>query len=196
MGGCMNDERVVQLVKAFDTSLEAGRAQLITDPTSLNLRSSLGETPLHLACFGTPVEGVRELILAGAELDTLSDCGSTPLSDSALVGRLDVVKLLLQSGAALAVEGQFDATLLQAVRGKSMEIVQRLLEAGADVNGQQTDFSETALHVAAELDLVEIAEVLLAYGANANTKSYYETALEVAVRLNNERCIALLSSRH
>lgn len=192
----MNDERVVQLVKAFDISLDAGLAQLSADPTSLNLRSSLGETPLHLACFKTPVEGVRELILAGAELDTLSDCGSTPLSDSALVGRLDVVKLLLQSGAALSVQGQFDTTLLQAVRGKSIEIVQALLEAGADVNEQQTDFSETALHVAAELDLVDIAEVLLAHGADANTRSYFETALEVAVRLNNERCIALLSSTH
>lgn len=192
----MNDERVVQLVTAFDISLDVGRAQLAADPTSLNLRNSLGETPLHLACFKTPVEAVRELILAGAELDTLSDCGSTPLSDSALVGRLDVVKLLLHSGAAPAVAGQLDPTLLQAVRGKNVEIVRALLQAGSDVNERQTNFSETALHVAAELDLVDIAEVLLAHGADRNATSYYETALESAVRSNSERCVALLSSKH
>ncbi len=192
----VNDDRIVQLVKAFDLSLDAGRAQLAADPTSINLRSSLGETPLHLACFETPTEALRELIEAGAEVDTLSDCGSSPLSDSALVGRADVVNLLIERGASLLLDGQLDLTLHQAVRGRNVEVVRAILEAGADVNERQTDFSETALHIAAELDLVEIAEFLVANGAESTTRCFNETALEIAIRMGNERCVALLSSKH
>lgn len=191
-----NDERVVRLVQAFDASLEEGIARLEADPSVIHLRTSLGETPLHLACFDSPVEAVQQLIQRGAEIDTLSDIGSTPLSDAASIGRIELVRVLLESGASIWLEGQREPTLHRTVLGGHIEAVRLILDAGADVN-EQGDFAMTALHLAAEDDSHEIAELLIAYGADQSIESTYDgTALDLAIRDHRERCIALLSVKH
>jgi ankyrin repeat protein len=192
----MSDERVVRLVQAFDSSLEEGVAVLATDPAAVHLKTSLGETALHLACFDSPIAAVQELIRRGAEVDTLSDCGSTPLSDAASIGRVELVRLLLDSGASLWLDGQLEPTLHQTVRGGHVDAVRLILEAGANVN-QQADFADTPLHLAAEDDCLEIAHLLLEHGADPNLQNSYDgTALDVALRHSSERCIALLSIKH
>lgn len=193
----MSDERVVRLVQAFDSSLDEGIALVVADPEVIHLRTSLGETPLHLLCLGSEIEAIRELIRRGAEVNTVNDCGSTPLSDAALTGRVDVVRLLLQSGASLWLDGQHDLTLHEAVRGGDFEAVKVIVEAGADVNEQADALSETALHIAVEDDKYEIAQLLLSRGADPLLRRLFdETALDVAREHASERCLALLSIKH
>ena len=192
----MHDERVVALTKAFESSVEEGEKVLAADPESLNLQTSLGETSLHLMCFGNSVGAIRELIARGATVNTVSCAGSTPLSDAASLGHAELVQVLLDAGALISVEGQQDPTLHQAVRSGSVQIVQKLLDAGANVN-EQGPLSESPLHIAAEDDRAEIARLLLSRGADASLRRVFdETALEVAVQSGSQSCIDVLSPRH
>ncbi|CAM4007678.1 ankyrin repeat domain-containing protein [Roseateles saccharophilus] len=192
----MNDERVVQLIQAFFSSLSEGVALLVADPGVVAARTSLGETALHYLCVENQVEAVRELMRRGAAVDTVNEVGSTPLSDACSLGYLDLVQTLLEAGASLWLEGQHDPTLHQAVRGANVEIVKLILDAGASVN-EQADLSETALHIAVEDDHLEIAELLLSRRADPDLKRIFdETALDVAERHASTRCMALLSTKH
>jgi ankyrin repeat protein len=192
----MDDYGVISLVEAFETSLREGCELAAARPHLVNERTGLGETALHLLVLGKSLDGVRELLKLGANVNALSELGTTPLSDAASLGSHEIVSILLQSGASVAVEGQFDPTLHQAVRSGSNEVVRLILDAGADVN-LQGDLSEAAIHIAVEDDKVEIAKLLLSRGANPLLKRIFdETALDVAHKVGSNECIALLSTKH
>ncbi|WP_373716039.1 ankyrin repeat domain-containing protein [Roseateles sp.] len=192
----MDDERVVKVVKGFFSSLHEGLAALAIDPSAIHARTSLGETPLHFLCVENQIDAVQALIQRGADVNTVNEVGSTPLSDACSLAYLDLVRLLLASDAVLWLDGQHDPTLHQAVRGGDVEIVRLILDAGANVN-ELADLSEAPLHLAVEDDKVEIAELLLARGADPALKRIFdESALDVALLHGSERCLALLSTRH
>lgn len=70
-----------------------------------------------------------------------------------------------------------------------------MLDAGAAVNDVES-LDETALHIAAEDDHVEIARLLLAAGADINAKRIFdETPLDVAVRRGAKRVQDLLRAK-
>ncbi len=60
--------------------------------------------------------------------------------------------------------------LIQAAENGDLTEVEKLLEAGADVNKQNND-GETALFFAAEHGYVEIAEKLIEEGADVNVQN-------------------------
>lgn len=91
-------------------------------------------------------------------MNTVNDVGTTPLSDAVSLGYAELTGFLLQSGAALKVEGQQDPTLHEAVLGGSLEIVTLILDAGADVN-EQAALSETPLHLAAHEACVALLSI-------------------------------------
>jgi ankyrin repeat protein len=192
----MNDEQIVQLIVVFQSSVDEGRMLLEANPDLIEARTSLGETPLHFLCVENHIDAVRELVRLGAAVNTVNDVATTPLTDAASLGYVELVRFLLEAGASLWLEGQRDPTLHEAVRGGSVEIVKLLLDARAPVD-EQDDLSETPLHVAVADDRVEIASLLLSHGANPVRKGIFDrTALEIAREAGSEMCIALLSSKH
>lgn len=192
----MDDERVVRLIQAFFSSIAEGVAQVVADPGAIHEKTSLGETALHYLSVENQLDAVRELTRRGATVDTVNEVGSTPLSDACSLGYLDLVRLLLEHGAALWLEGQHDPTLHQAVRGGNVEIVRLILDAGANVN-EQADLAEAPLHLAVEDDKVEIAALLMSRGADPHLKRIFdESALDVAEQHGSTNCLALLSTRH
>jgi uncharacterized protein len=192
----MDNHGVVNLVNAFETSLREGHELAAAQPYLVHERTELGETALQLLIHGKSVDAVREIIKLGADVDALCDFGTTPLSTAASLGSPEIVAILLQSGASVAVDGQYDTTLQQAVRGGSTEIVELVLGAGADID-QQNDLSEAAIHIAVEDDKVEIVKLLLSHGANPLLKRIFdETALDVAHKVGSSACIELLSTKH
>lgn len=71
------------------------------DFSDINATSSEGENALHLAVSWDDLEAAAELIRCGINLNQPGDLGHTPLHEACAKGSLDMVKLLVQSGADL-----------------------------------------------------------------------------------------------
>ncbi|KAK3884538.1 hypothetical protein Pcinc_011211 [Petrolisthes cinctipes] len=71
----------------------------VTDKKTLNLRSSLGHTPLHQAVLERRVPLVQLLLTAGADTNTEDHLGHTPLASAARDTTWGSVALLLVAGA-------------------------------------------------------------------------------------------------
>jgi len=83
--------------------------------------------------------------------------------------------LLITTIAAVLLVGcgnpEADRALLDAAEKGNIEAVKWHLDAGADVNAQDNDIRWTPLHVAAAFGHKEIAELLIAKGADVNAKN-------------------------
>jgi ankyrin repeat protein len=192
----MDDAGVVGLVETFEYSVDAGIAVATREPRLIRERTSLGETALHLLVLGESHDAIRSILALGAEVDAICGAGESPLSLAASLGRVEVVRILLDAGALIETEGQLEPTLHKGVRSGKVEIVRVLLDAGANVN-QLADFAEAPLHIASEEGFSDVVELLLSRGADATLKSTFGgTAIDMARAAGNEACIALLIAKH
>ncbi|MCJ1342795.1 hypothetical protein MMC31_000984 [Peltigera leucophlebia] len=103
---------------------------------------------------------------------------TTPLSTAVEVCNIESVKTLLQAGADVTAPG----VLRAAINKESTEILQFMLEMGADVASNGESFL-----AAARLGNLEAVQLLLLYGADVNypTVTPYFTALQLAI--HNEK---------
>jgi ankyrin repeat protein len=192
----MDDAEVVGLVDAFEQSVAAGTAVATREPRLITERTSLGETALHLLVLGSSVDAVRALVRLGAEIDAVCFAGESPLSLAASIGQPEIVQALLDAGARIAAERQYQPTLHRAVRSGNLEVVRLLLAAGAKVN-EQADFAEAPIHIAAEEGHSEVLGLLLSKGAEPLLQSTYGgTALDMAKAAGQEACVAMLEPKH
>lgn len=182
-----------RLIAAAFESSAALMALLNAEPQLIAERTGLGETPLHYLAVENQLDAVRLLIARGASVNTVNECHSTPLSDAASLGYEEMVALLLDSGADLRWSGQNEPLLIGAVCHGSLQVVQRLLAAGASPNDGDS-MGRTALHAAAEKDDFEAAlRLLLDAGADASKEDLFgETPMDVAERCGSSRCADVL----
>jgi len=134
-----------------------GRLERLTrlvaqDPRSVHAHSADGFTPLQLATFFAEPDSVRVLLQRGANVEVVS-----------------------QNTMALRA-------IHSASAGGSTEIVEHLLQAGADANSRQQG-GWTPLHAAAAAGRLDMVRVFLAHGAdptltNSAGKSAYDIALQ------------------
>jgi ankyrin repeat protein len=120
---------------------------------------------------------VRRLLKEGANVNANVRIAGyrflRPLEAAAHKGHAEIVLLLLSEGAAVDPEGS--PSLLHVA---TPQIVELLLEAGADVNAS-TIFGMTPLIGAVDNDYPDVVLALLNAGANAKMKDYDgETALD------------------
>lgn len=167
-------ERVKHLAK-LAPALIAGRATW--DESGIEAAAHMGLVPLarFLADHGAPV----------------STCTATVL------GRRDRVQALIASDAACVRErGAHDIALLAytALGEERAEIADLLLRAGANVEAKGLGESR-ALHLAASKGYLELAEVLLAHGADVNATAKSVTPLSIAVKAKRDKMIDFLKSR-
>ena len=105
-----------------------------------------------------------------------------------LVGRSVVALLTVASVRAAAP----DLRLVDAAKNRDAVAVQRLIKEGVPVNASRPDGS-TALHWAAQADLADIAELLVAAGANTGAADNYGvTPLSLACTNGSVRMVDLL----
>lgn len=192
----MKAEDAGRILGAFFTSVDDGLELLEAEPQLLNARTGIGETPLHYLAVENHLEAIKVLVeRKNAEVNTLNDCGGSPLSEAAWLGHVELVSYLLGAGARLNIPGQQQSVLHAAVRSGNAELVKLVLDAGAGVNNVES-LGETPLHVAAENDYVEVARLLLAAGADINTRRIFdETPLDVAVRVGAKGVQDLLKAK-
>ena len=126
---------------------------------------------------------VRQLLGAGADVDTRRADGATALLWAAHWDDRETVRQLLGAGADVDAADDHGVTpLIRAAENASAGTVDLLLAAGADPKAAQTS-GLTALMVAARTGSIEVVRALLAHGAdvNAATTETSATALMWAV---------------
>jgi len=154
------------------------------------------------------------LVAQGAEVNTKSGDGCTPLHVAAMFGPKEIVKLYLEKGADVnarqeglrSTKHRTGATPLYWAlqrRDKDIDVVELLIEHGADVNGSAEIDSQdlngsTPLHIACNSGHTEAVELLIAKGADVNAKrvakwgGQEETPLYMAVRKGHKDIVELL----
>ncbi len=124
----------------------------------------------------------REIAYDRAGDNPVMTTGSTPLQRAAYGGDVDMMKLLLASGADMSLGNINGVTPLVAMtnkggsrgRGKDeakmMAGLQVLLEAGADINQEGGINNETPLHTTARLNMLQLVQFIVDHGGNLYAK--------------------------
>eukprot|EP00300_Choanocystis_sp_HF-7_P013148 c18174_g1_i6.p1 GENE.c18174_g1_i6~~c18174_g1_i6.p1 ORF type:complete len:180 (+),score=33.89 c18174_g1_i6:706-1245(+) len=105
----------------------------------------------------------------GALVNMISHHGQTPLHWAASHDQTETALLLLREGHANVTTANRDGNALHsAARSGCLKTTIVLVEWGCDVNAPNPHYGETALHVAANNNRVEVVKYLMANGANIN----------------------------
>ena len=134
---------------------------LIDGGADLEHHASNGWTPLH-SCH-SHAETSHVLLKNGADVNSVTKLGATPLFLAACSGVYDVVKALLSYNPDLELTLADGASaLIGGIRSGDAEVVRLLLEAGANVNHQSVH-KRFPLQFAVERNMVNVLRVLMEY---------------------------------
>uniref|UniRef100_A0A8C6KNH2 Ankyrin repeat and SOCS box containing 13a, tandem duplicate 1 n=2 Tax=Nothobranchius furzeri TaxID=105023 RepID=A0A8C6KNH2_NOTFU len=139
---------------------------LLQAGAQVDVRTIHGSTPLCNACASGSLECAKMLLEYGAKVNpSLTALTASPLHEACIQGSVELVRLMIASGAKLeAFDVHFGPPLHIACAKGHLDCVKELLMAGANVNSVK--FHETALHHAARVDVVDMIELLVEFGAN------------------------------
>jgi len=123
---------------------------------------------------------------------------ATSLEQAASEGRVETIKSLIAQGGDINVKNAHGQSPLHlAVKQGNSDVVQVLLENGAEVDAIETDSGCTSLHYAASLGHADLCESLVRYGANPDAQTArLETPLHLAVSRGHPEVVALLLKYH
>jgi Rel/ankyrin family protein len=127
-------------------------------------RNLKDETPLHLAVMQNQPETVKTLLTIGANPNIITKLGDLPLHLAVSASHNECISELLHynSSRDCNLTNYNGCTPLHiAARKKNLVAVMKLVNAGADVNKEDTLLGRTVLHVAVEEGCVDIARYLL-----------------------------------
>jgi ankyrin repeat protein len=151
--------------------------RLIERGADVKLVGRSGVSPIAAAAYAGNDAIVEALLAHGADERAPDETGKPPIVYAAAGARLDIVKRLLARNIDLNARYRNDLTLLmwasgpdeKATEAQATKVVSYLLDAGAHIDDRD-DRGRTALMVAAEGGRAEIANLLLARGADPSLK--------------------------
>lgn len=127
---------------------------------------------LHWFVERGDVIGARQLLEAGTDPNQTSRLDITPLELAARNGNSELIRLLVAAGAdPNGIDAAGETMLMGTVRSGELPAVEAMLELGADVNRRDREFRQTALMFAARSGFDEIADVLIAAGAEIDAST-------------------------
>ncbi|KAG5753809.1 hypothetical protein H9Q72_004987 [Fusarium xylarioides] len=160
-----------------------GAAESMITETSVNEASSLGRTPLFVACENGLLPIVKILLNNGANVhvENLVEWGWTPLTIASCKGHVEVIKELIRHGANVDTKNGNEWTPLHtAAESDQPEAVKILLDKGAKIS-VQSDVNWTPLFAASRSGCTDVVKLLLERGADPNIQAQDgSTALNVA----------------
>ncbi len=145
---------------------------LIARKADVNRPGPDGTPPLTYAVWRQDHALAEALVKAGAKVDEPSRLGVRPLHLAIGNADIDDVRLLLGAGAdPNSADGAGETCLMMAARTGRDDIVDALLERGAQVDLRDKGYAQTALMVAAREGHPSIVKTLLARGARPDVQS-------------------------
>ncbi len=169
------------------------------DPEGDQDAQNRGMSELMNAALNNQIASVKLLIEKGADVNAKYE-GCTPLMYAC---SKEIAKLLIEKGAdvnaqaadggtATSGQGGGGTALMGASRGGDTDLVQFLLEQGANVNAKDKT-GWTALLLGIAPDKIEIAKILIEKGADVNAQNEHGyTALMSAIICDDMQLVKLL----
>lgn len=161
---------------------------LIDKGADVNVQAYGGYTPLMQATYSGNLKLVKLLADHGAELNARGQQGTVlhQIIINKTASNTAMVKLLVENGAKLQEYCYGNTELHLAVLLGSSDMVQTLINLGADVNAVN-DYGYTPLYYAAMHGQLSKADMLIAAGANKSTivESNYDKAPQLTKKLKN-----------
>jgi ankyrin repeat protein len=179
--GAPIDARNLAGATALYFAAERGRVavaqRLIERGAEVKLTGRSGLSPVAAAAYAGSDAIVEMLLAHGADERTADETGKPPIIYAAARARLDIVKRLLARDTDVNARYANDLTLLMWAAGPdekvaeadALKVVTTLLDAGAHIDDRDAR-GRTALMIAAEGGHGEIADLLLARGADPSLK--------------------------
>jgi len=170
------------LMRAVDMQQIKNVNSLLKAKADPNLKTKDGKSILTMAVESGKPEIVKALIDAGVDVKAVSPDGDSPALSAAQAGSdssLQIIKLLGDAKAELNASNAAYTPLYYAVQQGNKDLVQALLDAGADPNGKTQDGHAPIFEAFSNLDILQ---ALLKAKADPNLKNNSgETALLAAV---------------
>ena len=157
------------------------------------METDLATHNLHNACFNGFLDKVKELHAQGVSLNAPSPVGHSPLSSSAMQGKVKVIKYLLKNGVDVNErDPDGHCAIYFAVHLKKPRAVSVLLQSRADADVHLVD-GVSLLMSAASQPSGEIAQLLIDAGANVNRRDLKgRSALRYAIKTKNLTVVDML----
>ncbi|XP_073969464.1 ankyrin repeat protein mann-cup [Rhodnius prolixus] len=159
-------EIVEYLISTCDADIEQRGLYEVPDDRSVH-----NVTPLWCAAVSGKLPVIRCLVHYGADVNAVSDTGSTPVRSACFMTHLDIVSYLVECGADILKSNYNGGTcLINSVQ--SVQLCLYLLQHGANVNARDIQ-NKTALHYAIQEHRFETTKLLLDHGADPHARSRY-----------------------
>ena len=166
---------------------------------SPEVRNDAGETPLLLASRYDHAGAARALLEGGADVNARDKRGFTPLMRAVLNGSVETVKTVMEFKPDLNAQTtdpdpntSGSTALMYAVAKNRKEVLDMLLDAGADINESDVTVG-SALTWAAYYDREDLVADLLERGADPNVvNNVGGTPLIVAATKGSTRIVQML----
>lgn len=178
---------------AMQGDIEMLRSVLTEEPELLTQSDEYGNSPLHLAAYEGHTDAVQFLILRGADVNVRNKFGGTPLLVASYAGQTDVVKVLIASGAdANLVIEDSEQQVLQIASLEGYRDYSHMYHGEGGIINLKVHFIASPLQAAVANSHKEIAEFLIANGADLNAKLTGGTALHSAAVNGEKKLVELL----
>ncbi|MEK7792957.1 MAG: ankyrin repeat domain-containing protein [Candidatus Hydrogenedentota bacterium] len=155
---------------------------LIENGADIAIRTRIGMTPLQLAVELDAADALRELVMAGAQVNEVQTrTGWTPMFSAVSRGDKHTVQALFELGADVGPVDVLGRNVLHiaALRDRS-EIAALLIAHGADVRIADAN-GDTPLHAAANVNAASVAEALTAAGVDVAARNAEgKSAIDIA----------------
>lgn len=169
-------------------------------PRGIDIFNKLRQTPLHLAVITHQKYLVERLVEGGADVNLMDRHGQTALHLACQDGDINSVFAIrdvthrchLRIRLDLKNFQGFSALHVATLHGNK-QLVETILDMGADINDQDSNSGRTALHHAVEAGKHHVTEYLISRGADVNKVTFAgNTPLHTACGRDMDQMVKLL----
>lgn len=157
-------------VAALHASMET--IELLTNNgADVNVCDGNNRSPLHYATAAARLDVIQHFIKIGADVDCQTKSERTPLIEAVSLNNISIVRAIVKAGANVNLKdgkGISPLHIVTLIYQADLQIVECLLDAGADINTLNHKQGTPLMNAACGLRRPELVKLLLDRGADVN----------------------------